>query len=256
VVELAHLYLDLDRPQEARDLLSGRTFQPWEGGEGQALGAWDRTHLALARRAIARGDGAGAVELVGAALDPPASIGEARHPLSNPALLLLVRGDAQDLAGDRVGATASWRRCAEAVGDFRSMSTQPYGEATFASILARHRLGETIGATRTATGLAAYCDELEAAPATVDYFATSLPTMLLFTADLRAVTARRVALLRAQLDVLAGDRPAAVDRLEALLAQDPAQHAARDLLRDLTEWAPLRTDGAIPDVSPGQGAAR
>ena len=37
-------------------LLRARWFQPWEGGEGQVLSAWDEALLALARRALDAGD--------------------------------------------------------------------------------------------------------------------------------------------------------------------------------------------------------
>jgi hypothetical protein len=46
VVELAQLRLSLGDHEAATALLQERDFQPWEGGEGQALRAWDRACLA------------------------------------------------------------------------------------------------------------------------------------------------------------------------------------------------------------------
>ena len=75
-----------DRPADALAVLDGRRFQPWEGGEGQVLRAWERTQLALAAAALSRrGRAEAAVGHVRAALDSPDSLGEARHPLANPA---------------------------------------------------------------------------------------------------------------------------------------------------------------------------
>ncbi|MFH1496267.1 MAG: DUF5107 domain-containing protein, partial [Verrucomicrobiota bacterium] len=51
-VELCALYNQTGRPADALAILSSRRFQPWEGGEGQALGQHVRTHLALGRTAL------------------------------------------------------------------------------------------------------------------------------------------------------------------------------------------------------------
>ena len=49
-------------------MLESRPFQPWEGGEGQALGAWDGARSALG---LPLGD-------------PPASLGEVRMLIDVP----------------------------------------------------------------------------------------------------------------------------------------------------------------------------
>ena len=54
---------------EALEILRSRTFRPWEGGEGQALAAWDATVAAL-----------GLPES-----DPPATLGETRPRYVPPA---------------------------------------------------------------------------------------------------------------------------------------------------------------------------
>ena len=166
-IALAHLLLTAGRLEEARALLLGRTFQPWEGGEGEVLRAWDR----LCRLAAARPTGS-AVAAVDAALDPPVSLGEARHPLASTAALYLLRGDALAAVGDRDAALAAWEDAARD-GDFLAMSADPHSEATYSSVLALRRLGRTDEARRRTDSLRAWVDALEAAPVAVDYFATS-----------------------------------------------------------------------------------
>lgn len=242
VVELAHLRLSLGDHDGAADLLLGREFQPWEGGEGQALRAWDRTCLAQADAALADHRPADAVAWIDRALDPPASLGEQRHPLANSAGLHLARGDALAAAGDHDAARAAWTEAAGQVGDFLSMSTTPYSEATAASITALTRLGDHAAADQLAAGLADFGDELEATPATVDYFATSLPTLLLFTEDPESIKRRRVRFLRAQLAALDGRRQEALRDLGEILAEDPNQIEALDLRRRLeSEHSPSLT---------------
>ena len=233
VVELAHLCLDLDDPESARSLLTGRVFGAAEGGEGQILEVWERTQFALARTAMFEQDAARAVALIDAALDPPSTLGEARHPLTNPAHLHLARGDALALGGHHDEAAVAWRRAAEAEGDFRTMSAEPFSEATYSSVLAQRRLGRLDEAARTLAGLEAYLGELQGSAAAIDYFATSLATRLVFNEDLEVARTRRLAFLRAQVDALSGDVGHARERLVDLLSEAPSHHAARDLVIEL-----------------------
>jgi tetratricopeptide (TPR) repeat protein len=196
------------------------------------LRAWDRTRLALAEQARRSGDAATAVAQIEAALVPPPTLGEARHPLANPARLLLALGDAAS-ALDPERAADAWRRAAAAVGDFTEMSPQTYSENSYFSVLAARRLGEDAFAERLVAGLAEHVNRLAATPATVDYFATSLPVLLLFDDDPQHRRDLTVSLIRAQLAVLAGDLTEARRLLDTVLAADPSHELALDLDRGL-----------------------
>ncbi len=191
------LLLDLDSVDEARSVLAGRRFQPWEGGEGVALAAWDRAALAVARRSLAAGDPVAAADAVESALHAPDSLGEARHPLATTADLHLALGDALAELGRASSAESAWRTAAAATGDFTEMATTPFTERSVWSIAALDRLGRHDEARQRLDELARYADELAVAPTEVDYFATSLPTMLLFHADQAAERDATVARLRA-----------------------------------------------------------
>lgn len=198
-VELADLLTTVGRAGEARDLMASRRFQPWEGGEGRVLGAWDRAALALADGALREGRGSDAVRAIDAALDPPKTLGEARHPLANAAALHLAHGDALAAVGRTPSARDAWRRAAEADGDFQQMATRAFSVQTLASITAWRRLGDDARAETLARALEAFADELEATSASVDFFATSLPSMLLFHVDADVERRRELAQLRAGL---------------------------------------------------------
>jgi hypothetical protein len=45
----------LGRPDDASRLLAGRTFHPWEGGEGKVTGQYVTSAVEKARRAVQRG---------------------------------------------------------------------------------------------------------------------------------------------------------------------------------------------------------
>ncbi len=219
-IVLADLLLTAGRVDAARALLLGRAFQPWEGGEGEVLRVWDR----LCRR----------TRDPAAALDPPASLGEARHPLASTAALHLLLGDVHAEAGEHRNAAAAWERAAADRGDFLAMSAQPHSEATSSTVLALRRLGRDAEAAELTGSLRKFVDELAGSPAVVDYFATSLPSMLLFTEDPAEAQRRRVLFLRAQLDVLDGAPEKARERLDTLLAEDPHHTDALDLSAALT----------------------
>ncbi|WP_051392764.1 DUF5107 domain-containing protein [Glycomyces arizonensis] len=207
-VQLAELLTAEGRESEALDVLAGRAFQPWEGGEGRVLAAWEEAHLASARKAIASGEAKRAVDHATAALHPIAGLGEARHPLANTADLHLVLGDALAAAGDHEAAREAWATAAAQQGDFQAMRVQTYSERTAASVTALRRLGRDDEARRLQGGLARHIAEQAEATARVDYFATSLPEMLLFDQDVQAAHDERVRVLRSQLASLDG-RPAA-----------------------------------------------
>ncbi|GAB3088023.1 DUF5107 domain-containing protein [Isoptericola nanjingensis] len=206
-VQLAGLLTAVGRAAEALDVLTGRPFQPWEGGEGQVLAAWDAAHLALGRQALADGDAGTARAHAIAALAPPTTLGEARHPLANTADVHLLLGDALAALGRHDDARDAWSTAAHQQGDFEGMAVQEFSERTAASVLALRRLGRDEEARRLRDGLARYVEEEAGRHATLDYFATSLPTMLLFTRDVQQDHDDRVRALHDQL--------AALDRLVA-----------------------------------------
>lgn len=229
-VAYAHLLVTAGRAGEALAVLENRRFQPWEGGEGQVLHAWERTRLALGMQALARGDAAAAVSHIEAGLHPPSSLGEARHPLANPAQLLLAAGIALEAAGDRDQAQLRWREACGLRGDFAEVSRSTFSENTYFSVVAARRLGESEYADQLVAGLTRHADQLARAPGVPDYFATSLPSLILFDDDPQRRIGLEVGLLRAQLALLAGEAADARRLLDAVLAADPGHELANDLI--------------------------
>jgi len=182
----AQLLMDVGRPAEAHHLLSGRHFQPWEGGEGQALGAWERSSALLARQALADGDPARALRLVDGALEPPTTLGEQRHELANRADLDLLRGDVLAALGRPSEAAEAWGRAAAAQGDFLDMASAAFSPKTLSSVTALRRLGRLDEARSLAEAARDWATARLQEPGRIDYFATSLPTLLLFHEDAAA----------------------------------------------------------------------
>lgn len=228
-VELCALYNQTGQPERAQAILRERKFQPWEGGEGLTLGQHVRTQLLLARAAFARGDADAAVALGTAALGAPENLGEARHLLANASDVHFWLGEALAAAGRRGDARRHWRAAATFRGDFQAMSVRAFSEMTFFSALAWRRLEQSAKATQLLRALLAHARRLARAPATIDYFATSLPTMLLFDDDLAARQRTTALFLEAQALFGLGRVALARRRLREVLRRDPNHALAQDL---------------------------
>jgi tetratricopeptide (TPR) repeat protein len=229
-LELCALFNQAGRPESALAVLASRRFQPWEGGEGQALGQHVRTHLALGRRALRAGDAPRAAAHFSAALTAPRNLGEARHFLANPSDIHYWAGRACAANGDAAAARAHWKAAAQSRGDFQAMSVRAYSEMTYYSALSLERLGRKVEARRLLRGLLEHARSLARAPAGIDYFATSLPTMLLFDDDLQFRQETTVLFLEAQARLGLGQDGAARKLLSEVLRRDPNHALAADLL--------------------------
>jgi tetratricopeptide (TPR) repeat protein len=228
-VEFCALQNQVGRPEKALPIVSSRHFQPWEGGEGQALGQHVRTHQLLARRALAAGNAAETVRLLEAALSAPLNLGETNHLLANQSDLRLALGDALASAGCRADALPQWRAAAEFKGDFQGMTVRAYSEMTYYSALALRRLGKKAAADKLLRALLAYAQSLAKTAAKIDYFATSLPTMLLFDDDLQARQLTTALFLEAQARLGLGQKARATALLRTVLKRDPSHALAADL---------------------------
>ncbi|MGA2555915.1 MAG: DUF5107 domain-containing protein [Verrucomicrobiota bacterium] len=229
-VELCALLNQTGRHTEAMQLLARRQFQPWEGGEGAPLQQHVRTQLALGRQALAHHDLPCAASHFENALLAPANLGEARHLLANQSDAHYWAGLALDLLGQKMQARHHWLAAADFRGDFQQMSVRPFSEMTFYSALALEKLGRKAAAKKLLLDLLAQARALQKAPAKIDYFATSLPALLLFEDDLSFRQETAALFLQAQARLGLGQKAMARALLRKVLRRDPSHAPAADLL--------------------------
>jgi tetratricopeptide (TPR) repeat protein len=232
-VELCALYNQTGRHEDAATLIKARRFQPWEGGEGGPLGQYVRAQLALGRRCLAKGTATQARRHFEAALNTPQNLGEARHLLANQSDIHYWFGCACEALGEKRAARGHWRTAATFEGDFQEMSVRSFSEMTYFSALSWMRLGRKNAGHRLLKELLAYAGRLAASPAKIDYFATSLPTMLLFEDDLQQRQETTALFLQAQAQLGLGKTPAAKRLLKLVLGRDPNHALAADHLQAL-----------------------
>jgi tetratricopeptide (TPR) repeat protein len=231
-VELAALYNLVGRPAEALAVLLSRSFQPWEGGEGLVLGEYVRAQLLLGRDALASGDARSALEHFEAADRPPRSLNEARHLLANSSNIEFWLGEASSAAGDAERAKMHWERAQRQRGDFQQMQVRANSEMTYWSAMALRRLGREDEAASVFARILDYAAAFEQETPRIDYFATSLPAMLLFEEDLQKRQRITATYLRAQALLGLGRADEARAALDEVQRLDRSHPGARDLPLD------------------------
>jgi len=250
-VEICALYNQTGRHDEALSLVSSRNFQPWEGGEGGPLGQWVRSHLALGRFALSAGEARSprrvvtdrneigtlaltrAVEHFSSALTAPKNLGESKHLLANQSDIHYWLGCALAASGDVKQARQHWRAAATFKGDFQEMSARAFSEITYYSALAWEKLGRSAKAKQLYRDLLANAQRLQKSTAKIDYFATSLPTMLLFDEDIQFRQETTALFIQAQARLGLGQTRLAMKLLAQVLRRDPSHALAADLQGEL-----------------------
>jgi tetratricopeptide (TPR) repeat protein len=232
-VELCALLNQTGRHVEAMQILDKRHFQPWEGGEGAALGQHVRTQLALGREALAHHDYPCAASHFENALTSRRNLGEAKHLLANQSDIHYWLGVALEFLREKKNARAHFLAAANFKGDFQEMSVRAFSEMTYYSALAWKKLGQPAKAEKLLRDMLAYAKKLAKTEAKIDYFATSLPTMLIFDDDIQFRQETTALFLQAQAHLGLGAQAKAKALLKKVLQRDPNHALAQDLSAEI-----------------------
>lgn len=184
-VALVKIYNLLGRPAEALELVCARRFHPWEGGEGRVLGEYTTAHLQLGRMALEAGDAGTALDHFTKAMETPESLGEAYHLLQAKADVNYWTGKSLRALGREDEAVRHFEMSAAESGDFAEMAVAEHSPLSYYRGLSLGELGRTANATTLFEDLKAFALGNIGSPATIDYFATSLPNLLVFDEDLQ-----------------------------------------------------------------------
>ncbi|AWB66200.1 DUF5107 domain-containing protein [Saccharobesus litoralis] len=183
-VALAKLYNDTHQPEKALNWLKSRRFHPWEGGEGKVLKQYTTAHLLCGQKALAKGDAARALSFFTSAMQPQENLGEAYHLLQAKADVTYWQGKAYQALGQEEQARACFSQSANEAGDFLAMAVAEYSELTYYRGLSLLELGQIQQAKALFNRFKTYAEQQLHEPASIDYFATSLPLLLVFEDDL------------------------------------------------------------------------
>jgi tetratricopeptide (TPR) repeat protein len=206
----------------ALEMLSARRFSPWEGGEGLVSAQYVQAHRALGKQALVAGDAADALEHFESARHYPLNLGEGKHLLTLERDLDYFSGLAAQRLGDSQLAERYWTAAA---APLPGVGPQAYFQAQ-----ALRALGDEQSARAIFVHLAQFAAKLLEAEPKIDYFATSLPNLLLFDDDLGKRNRIESALLSALAHDGLGEAEAAARLLEEAMAMDPNHLFAAEML--------------------------
>ena len=235
-VEYITLLNQVEQWHKALEQLGRRQFSPWEGGEGLVSAQHVHAHRALGRVAVAAGRASDALRHYEAARHYPENLGEGKHLLTLERDLDYLSGRAAQQLGDAKSAQEFW---AAAAAPLREPGIHSYFQA-----LALRALDRPEQATEVLSELAKAADEKMEREPKLDYFATSLPNMLLFQDDLGKRNRVESLLLRALASDGFGDRDQAIVLLRQLLAEDPNHLSAAELLKQLAQQSKPAAEAA------------
>jgi tetratricopeptide (TPR) repeat protein len=233
-VELAALYNLLDRPAEALALLTSRRFHPWEGGEGAVLRQYTTARLLLGQQALAAGDAAGALAQFSHAMDTPANLGEAYHLLQAKADVNYWLGRAQRALGREAEAARHFAAAAAETGDLADMAVTAHSPLSYYRGLALRELDRAGESAALFAGLRDFAAARLGRSARIDYFATSLPDLLVFEEDLQSRRDAEFHFLLALAAHALGEPAVAGRHLARARAFSNSDRRAADLARELS----------------------
>jgi tetratricopeptide (TPR) repeat protein len=221
-VELVTLLNQCGRAEEALEILLTRRFNPWEGGEGLVSSQYVWAHILIGRSRLERGDMKQALEHFSAAREYPQNLGEGKHLLTRETHLDYLCGQALSQMGREGEARQYWKRATEDssmtwLSYYRAMSLEALGRKEEASDLLKQ--------------MHDFAHKQMGAEVKIDYFATSLPNLLLFDDDLPKRNQVECLFLLALTELGRRETERATELLDQVLSLD-CNHIAAQLERE------------------------
>ena len=186
-LEYVTLLNTLGEPEKALGLIKARKFHQWEGGEGKVAAQYLTALYQLAKAAVEKEDYAEAKELLLRAVgEYPHNLGEGKLESGQENNLYYLLGLVQEKLGEAKDAFESLTRAccgeSEPVGMMYYNDQPP--EMIYYQGLAYRMLGEEEQAVRRFQKLVDYGREHIRDDVKIDYFAVSLPDLLIFEENL------------------------------------------------------------------------
>lgn len=185
-LERITLYNQTGDYQKARQLLAARKFHPWEGGEGKVVGQFLICHIELAKQAIAESRFAEGLSLLVQAETYPHNLGEGKLYGAQENDIFYLKGCCYEGLNLPDLATSFFRKAtiglSEPVQAIYYNDQQP--DKIFYQGLAWKKLGDPEMAEKIFNRLINFGKLHINDTIRIDYFAVSLPDLLVFDQDL------------------------------------------------------------------------
>lgn len=232
MLERATLLNQTGRYEEAMALIDSHVFHPWEGGEGKVPAQYQLCRMELAKRLLAGGDGATAEQLLRQCLEYPWHLGEGKLYGAQENDFYYLLGCALSMRGREDEARKCWEIAVE--GPQEPAAAMYYNDAKpdkiFYQGLALLRLGRRDEANGRFNRLVNYGRNHIFEPQVMDYFAVSLPDLLIWEDSLDTRNRHHCLYMLALGYRGLGDEAHSRRYLDELLAVDINHQGARSLL--------------------------
>ncbi len=183
VLEHATLLNQLARYEEAKAVIDNRIFHPWEGGEGKVSGQYQLCRLELAKKDLSKPE---AIRLLEECLVFPHNLGEGKLYGAQDNDFYYYLGEAYRLQGNEDKAREMWQL--GTAGPTEPAAALYYNDAKpekiFFAALCYRALGQEDKARGLFYKLKNYGEQHYYDHVTMDYFAVSLPDLLVWDEDL------------------------------------------------------------------------
>ncbi|SIT02445.1 Tetratricopeptide repeat-containing protein [Zobellia uliginosa] len=185
-IEKAYLLIIERKYRQAYEWIMERKFHPWEGGEGKVTKAYTSSLIGMAREAFVKKDFKAAMESLEKARTYPHNLGEGKLPGAHENEIDYWYGCALEGLGHIEKANLFWGKAASGVSEPMAVwfyNDQP-PETIFYQGLALIKLKKQKEALKRFGKLISYGEAHLADEVKIDYFAVSLPDLMIWDENL------------------------------------------------------------------------
>jgi hypothetical protein len=185
-MERLTLYNQLGDFETAQALISERNFQPWEGGEGKIVLQYSICHIELAKQALEQNDPHTALQLLQALVKYPNNLGEGKLPGKPENDLYYWMGVAYEMLNEATEANQNFDKAkqGDTIPAQAIFYNDPQPENIFYQGKAWQKTGDPEYARQLFNNLVTFGKQHMHDKIRIDYFAVSLPELMVFDQDL------------------------------------------------------------------------
>jgi len=237
-LERAALYNFLGRHDMAFGMIKSRQFHPWEGGEGKVSGQYVYSLVEMAKQHIRQASWKEAIALLEQARVYPHNLGEGKLFGAGENDIYYWMGIAWEGQSSILEAEACFKQAKE--GQAEPAAAMFYNDQQpdkiFYQGLALEKLGDRLQAERIFTGLIDYAHAHMDDDIRIDYFAVSLPDLLIFEDDGKASHQAHCHYMMGLGHLGLGNKEEAAASLEKVLTFDNLHFGARAHLNMIYQY--------------------
>ena len=187
-LERATLCNQLGQYEKAYELIMSRKFHPWEGGEGKVTGQYILSLTEMAKKAIQEKEYVKAIDLLTKAQTYPENLGEGKLTGAQENEIFYWLGCAYEGLKDTVQAFLFWERAAMGLSEpsVAIFYNDQQPDTIFYQGLAMQKMGQHQEAQKRFELLIQFGKKHLNDQVKIDYFAVSLPDLLIWEDDLNA----------------------------------------------------------------------